>query len=66
MPGSVTPFFEDLCRQDFGFFYAWGKLENEDITTSSSICFIDVSCLINLQELFLSQVLIYAMCYSPP
>ena len=43
------------------------KLAVEDITTSSSICTIDASCLNNYIELFLSKILIYAkMCCSPP
>ena len=43
------------------------KSASEDITTSSSICIIDVSWIDNVQEVFLSQILIYAIMYcSPP
>ena len=70
MPGSITPLFEDLCLVRLWTFCARGKqdlnpvkVRNEDIIT---IYFIDISYFVNLRELFLSQVLIYAIMYYLP
>ncbi len=71
MPESATPFFEDSVAGEFlefktSFESLKIELASEDITTSSSIYFMEL-CLGSIRELFVSQIWICArMCCSPP